>query len=70
MDKPLEKWDMLDLQQFFHENDLEIREAVILIGAGACDMHAKACAAEMMDLADHHRKIMVNCLNESLKSLF
>lgn len=70
MNKPLEKWNYADLQQFFNENDIEIREAVLLIGAGACEMHAEAYAAEMLELADHNRKIMINCLNETLKSLF
>lgn len=54
----------------FNENDIEIREAVVLIGAGACEMHLRASNEGMNDLADHHRKIMVNCLDESLKSLF
>ena len=69
MDKKLNEWDMLDLQQFFHENDIEIREAVVLIGAGACEMHRRAMEEGMINMADHQRKIMVNCLDQSLKKL-
>lgn len=70
MNKPLEEWDMLDLQQFFNEHDIEIREAVVLIGAGACEMHARALIEGMIDLADHHRKIMIDCMDHALKTLF
>ena len=62
MNKLLEKWNMLDLQQFLMKNDIEIIEAIVLIGARATEMYSRASNEGMEDLADHHRKIMFNCL--------
>ena len=69
MDKPLSKWIMLDLVDFLKENDISAREAITLIGAGACYMHSKALQEDMMSLADHQKKIMVKCMGLVLQDI-
>ena len=69
MDKPLKEWDLLDLQAFLNKNEIEIYEAVVLIGAGACEMHRLAVDNECSELAEHQKKIMLNCLEKSLSSV-
>lgn len=69
MSKPLKDWALLDLQAFLNKNDIEIHEAVTLIGAGACEMHSMAVNKENMEFAEHFKKIMLDCLDKSLDLL-
>ena len=69
MSKPIKDWNLLDLQAFLNKNDIEVYEAVVLIGAGACEMHRMAVENECTEMAEHHKKIMLNCLDKSLDSI-